>query len=145
MVTTVALILIFITNSISLRVTSCSLVMPYLLYLSSYKKVNNLYLIGILTVVYSLQTDKIFINIFIFLGCYLVFLLVQKNIKYQYLNIPIFSLIQVFLWHIIFLRKFNEVFIINLILCSIFNYIYLKIYKKEMAGAIKWKNPNLQY
>ncbi|MFK4785431.1 hypothetical protein [Fusobacterium sp. MFO224] len=137
MVTTVALILIFITNSISLRVTSCSLVMPYLLYLSSYKKVNNLYLIGILTVVYSLQTDKIFINIFIFLGCYLVFLLVQKNIKYQYLNIPIFSLIQVFLWHIIFLRKFNEVFIINLVLCSIFNYIYLKIYKKEMAGAIK--------
>ncbi|MDP0506413.1 MAG: hypothetical protein Q7K47_04195 [Fusobacterium sp. JB019] len=137
MVTTLALILIFITNSISLRVTSCSLVMPYLLYLSSYKKVNNLYLVGLLTVVYSLQTDKIFINIFIFLGFYLIFLLIQKNIKYQYLNIPIFSLVQVFLWHIIFLRKINEVFIINLILCSIFNYIYLKIYRKEMAGAIK--------
>ncbi|MDP0493672.1 MAG: hypothetical protein Q7K48_05200 [Fusobacterium sp. JB021] len=137
MVTTLALILIFITNSISLRVTSCSLVMPYLLYLSSYKKVNNLYLVGLLTVVYSLQTDKIFINIFIFLGFYLIFLLIQKNIKYQYLNIPIFSLVQVLLWHIIFLRKINEVFIINLILCSIFNYIYLKIYRKEMAGAIK--------
>lgn len=137
MITALALILIFITNSISLRVTSCSLVMPYLLYLSSYKKVNNLYLVGLLTVVYSLQTDKIFINIFIFLGFYLIFLLIQKNIKYQYLNIPIFSLVQVFLWHIIFLRKINEVFIINLILCSIFNYIYLKIYRKEMAGAIK--------
>lgn len=137
MITALALILIFITNSISLRVTSCSLVMPYLLYLSSYKKVNNLYLVGLLTVVYSLQTDKIFINIFIFLGFYLIFLLIQKNIKYQYLNIPIFSLVQVLLWHIIFLRKINEVFIINLILCSIFNYIYLKIYRKEMAGAIK--------
>jgi len=145
MVTTLALILIFITNSISLRVTSCSLVMPYLLYLSSYKKVNNLYLVGLLTVVYSLQTDKIFINIFIFLGFYLIFLLIQKNIKYQYLNIPIFSLVQVFLCHIIFLRKINEVFIINLILCSIVNYIYLKIYRKEMAGAIKWRNLNLQY
>lgn len=79
MISTLVLILIFIIDSISLRVTSCSLVMPYLLYLSTYKKVNNLYLIALLTLVYSLQTDKIFINIFIFLGFYLIFLLVQKK------------------------------------------------------------------
>lgn len=137
MIDTLVLVLIFVTNSISLRVTSCSLVMPYLLYLSSNKKINNLYLIGLLTLVYSLQTDKIFINIFIFLGFYLLFLLVQKNLKYQYLNIPIFSLIQVFLWYLVFLRKINEVFIINLILCSFVNYIFLTFYKKEVAGVIK--------
>jgi len=111
--------------------------MPYLLYLSTYKKVNNLYLIALLTLVYSLQTDKIFINIFIFLGFYLIFLLVQKNIKYQYLNIPIFSLIQIFLWYIVFLKKINTIFIINFILCSFINYIFLKIHNKKIAGVIK--------
>lgn len=137
MISALVLILIFIIDSISLRVTSCSLVMPYLLYLSTYKKVNNLYLIALLTLVYSLQTDKIFINIFVFLGFYLIFLLVQKNIKYQYLNIPIFSLIQIFLWYIVFLRKINAIFIINFILCSFVNYIFLKVHNKKIAGVIK--------
>lgn len=137
MITTFVLILIFIINSISLKITSVVLVMPYLLYLSNYRREKNLLLIFLLSVIFSLQTDKLFFNSAAFFIFYFIFLLIRKHIKYQYLNIPIFSLIQMILWQIVFLKEVKPILIASFVLCNLVNFLYLKIYKRKFVGVIK--------
>ncbi len=132
------LILIFIVGSISIQISNGIFIMPYLLYLTNLKTEKSIILVGITGVIYALQTDKILEILFFFAVFYIVFYQILKHLKYTYVNIVIFSLAEQVLWWLVFEKDLDYIGIfIPFIFYNLFNYLFMKIYKKTKAGAVK--------
>lgn len=132
------MILIFIVGSISIQISGGIFIMPYLLYLTSLKTEKSLILVGITGLIYSLQTDRLLEILAYFILFYVIFYNVLKHLKYTFMNILIFSLIEQILWWGAFEKGLDYLGIfIPFIFYNIFNYLFMKIYRKTKAGVVQ--------
>lgn len=137
MLNIVYIVLIFIISSISIQISSGIFIMPYILYLANLKTKLSCFLLLIIGIIYSLQTDKIFFILFFFGLYYLIFYCFFKYINYTYMNIIFFSVIEQILWTLIFEKQIDYITIIfPFIFYNIFNLIFMRIHKKIEAGVI---------
>ena len=130
------IVLIFIVGSISIQISNGIFIMPYLLYQTTLKTEKSLILVGVAGLIYSLQTDMTLEILVWFAVFYIIFYNMLKHIKYTYINILIFSLAEQILWWGAFEKGLDYFGIfVPFIFYNIFNYIFMKIYKKTKAGA----------
>lgn len=138
MLNIIYIILIFIISSISIQISSGIFIMPYILYLTNFKKKTSFFLVLLIGVIYALQTEKILIILFFFVLYYIIFYNVLKYLHYTYMNIIFFSIIEQVLWIVTFEKRIDFIgIIVSFIVYNIFNLIFMKIYKKIKAGVIK--------
>ncbi len=132
------IVLIFIVGSISIQISNGIFIMPYLLYLTTLKTEKSLILVGVTGLIYSLQTDMALEILAWFALFYVIFYNILKHIKYTYINIVIFSVAEQILWWAAFEKGLDYLGIfIPFIFYNIFNYIFMRIYKKTKAGVVQ--------
>ena len=131
------LILIFIVGSISIQISNGIFIMPYLLYDKSSAK-KSIVLTAVMGIVYALQTDKVIEILFFFALFYIIFYQILKYLKYTYMNVVIFSLAEQILWAVVFEKGLDYIGIfIPFVFYNLFNLLFMKLYKKTRAGAVK--------
>lgn len=134
----VYMILVFIIISMSIQISGGIFIMPYLLYLANSKTYKSIIITSVIALIYSLQTDMFFKVLIFFIIFYILFIQVLKYFQYIYINILFFSLIEQIIWCIFFEREFNFIRIfMAFIFYNLFNYIFIKIYKKSKTGVVQ--------
>ena len=132
------LILIFIVGSISIQISNGILIMPYLLYLTTLQTKKSIVLTAVIGIVYALQTDKVIEILFFFALFYIIFYQILKYLEYTYMNVVIFSLAEQILWAVVFEKGLDYIGIfIPFVFYNLFNLLFMKLYKKTRAGAVK--------
>lgn len=132
------LILIFIVGSISIQISNGIFIMPYLLYLTNLKTEKSIILTIVMAVIYALQTEKIVEILLFFILFYIIFYQILKYLEYSYINIIIFSLIEQIIWALVFEKGLDYIGIfVPFVFYNIFNFIFIKIYKKTRVGVVK--------
>ena len=132
------IVLIFIVGSISIQISNGIFIMPYLLYQTTFKTEKSLILVGVAGLIYSLQTDMTLEILVWFAVFYIIFYNMLKHIKYTYINILIFSLAEQILWWGAFEKGLDYIGIfIPFVFYNLFNLLFMKLYKKTRAGAVK--------
>lgn len=132
------LILIFIVGSISIQISNGIFIMPYLLYLTTLQTKKSIVLTAVIGIVYALQTDKVIEILFFFALFYIIFYQILKYLEYTYMNVVIFSLAEQILWAVVFEKGLDYIGIfIPFVFYNLFNLLFMKLYKKTRAGAVK--------
>ncbi|MCF2625748.1 hypothetical protein I6E17_06090 [Fusobacterium perfoetens] len=132
------LILIFIVGSISIQISNGIFIMPYLLYLTNLKTEKSIILAAVMGVIYSLQTERIVEILFFFALFYIIFYQILKHLEYTYINVVIFSVAEQILWALVFEKGLDYIGIfVPFVFYNLFNLLFMKLYKKTKAGAVK--------
>ena len=132
------LILIFIVGSISIQISNGIFIMPYLLYLTNLKTEKSIILAAVMGVIYSLQTERIVEILFFFALFYIIFYQILKHLEYTYINVVIFSVAEQILWALVFEKDLDYIGIfVPFVFYNLFNLLFMKLYKRTKAGAVK--------
>lgn len=128
MVYIVALILIFIETTISVKILSMIVTLPFLTMTSSKNYKIGIGMLLLTSKIYSLQNESYIRYLFIFILLYLISHLVLTQMTYSKENILIFIVLQMGILTLFFRKHLglNE-YIFNGIGMAIFNYIFIKI------------------
>lgn len=127
MVNVVALILIFIESTLSVKILSMIITLPFLTMLSSKNYKIGIFFLLLVSQIHSLQSESFIRYFFIFTSLYVISYFVLTQLSYSRENILIFTCIQLAILALFF-RDYLELseYIFNGIGMVIFNYIFIK-------------------
>ena len=112
-----------------------AITLSFFVFLIAQKRESNIFLMGIIIIILSLQTNDFFKVISIFIGAYYLINFLFLNLSYNRRNIALLTLIQSGIYCMLSLKNFKLMYLIfNIIGFIILNYIYICISKKKEKG-----------
>lgn len=128
----ISFLMIILEVSLPFSVNMYGVTLPFLTYLVSVKKEKEVFLVVVIALIRSLQTDKFFEILVILLISYYLFYYVFTHMAYGKISIALISFLQGIIYFILSRNNFNkEYFFINICIFIVLNYIYMKISKKK--------------
>lgn len=132
MIYILSLLGILVENSLPFSANVYIITLSFFIYLVSMKQKRDLAIVGVISLLISLQTDS-FLRLFMILVLsYFIVSYIFINLSYRKVNVVIISLIQIAIYAIMALKNIKiDYLIINFIGCMILNYMYIKISEKK--------------
>ena len=132
MIYILSLLGILVENSLPFSANVYIITLSFFIYLVSMKQKRALAIVGVISLLISLQTDS-FLRLFMVLVLsYFIVSYIFVNLSYRKVNIVVISLIQIAIYAIMTLKNIKiDYLIINFIGCMILNYMYIKISEKK--------------
>ncbi len=137
MIYILSLLGILVENSLPFSANVYIITLSFFIYLVSMKQKRALAIVGVISLLISLQTDS-FLRLFMILVLsYFIVSYIFVNLSYRKVNIVVISLIQIAIYAIMTLKNIKiDYLIINFIGCMILNYMYIKISEKKKVSEV---------
>lgn len=128
----ISFFMVIIEVSLPFAANMYGVTLPFLTYLVSMKKDREVFLVILLALIHSLQTDNFFEILVILLISYYIFYYIFAHLTYGKTSIVLVTFLQGMIYYILSISNFRrEYFIVNICIFIILNYIYMRISKKK--------------
>lgn len=106
--------------------------LPFLTYLVSMKKEREVFLVIVLALLHSLQTNSFFEILIILLVSYYTFYYIFTHLTYGKTSIILITFLQGIIYYVLSINNFRrEYFVVNICIFIILNYVYMRISRKK--------------
>lgn len=132
MIYVISFFMVIIEVSLPLAANMYGVTLPFLTYLVSMKKEREVFLVVLLALFHSLQTDKFFEILVILLVSYYLFYYIFTHLTYGKTSIVLVTVLQGIIYYVLSINNFRkEYFLVNICIFIILNYVYMKISRKK--------------
>lgn len=132
MIYVISFFMVIIEVSLPLAANMYGVTLPFLTYLVSTKKEREVFLVVLLALFHSLQTDKFFEILVILLVSYYLFYYIFTHLTYGKTSIVLVTVLQGIIYYVLSINNFRkEYFLVNICIFIILNYVYMKISRKK--------------
>lgn len=128
----ISFFMIIIEVSLPLAGNMYGVTLPFLTYLVSMKKDREVFLVIVLALLHSLQTNSFFEILIILLVSYYIFYYIFTHLTYGKTSIILITFLQGIIYYVLSINNFRkEYFVVNICIFIILNYVYMRISRKK--------------
>lgn len=128
----ISFFMIIIEVSLPLAGNMYGVTLPFLTYLVSMKKEREIFLVIVLALLHSLQTNSFFEILIILLVSYYIFYYIFTHLTYGKTSIILITFLQGIIYYVLSINNFRkEYFVVNICIFIILNYVYMRISRKK--------------
>lgn len=128
----ISFFMIIIEVSLPLAGNMYGVTLPFLTYLVSMKKEREVFLVIVLALLHSLQTNSFFEILIILLVSYYIFYYIFTHLTYGKTSIILITFLQGIIYYVLSINNFRrEYFVVNICIFIILNYVYMRISRKK--------------
>lgn len=128
----ISFFMVIIEVSLPLAGNMYGVTLPFLTYLVSMKKDREVFLVIILALLHSLQTNSFFEILIILLVSYYIFYYIFTHLTYGKTSIILITFLQGIIYYVLSINNFRrEYFVVNICIFIILNYVYMRISRKK--------------
>ena len=128
----ISFFMVIIEVSLPLAGNMYGVTLPFLTYLVSMKKEREVFLVIILALLHSLQTNSFFEILIILLVSYYIFYYIFTHLTYGKTSIILITFLQGIIYYVLSINNFRkEYFVVNICIFIILNYVYMRISRKK--------------
>lgn len=128
----ISFFMVIIEVSLPLAGNMYGVTLPFLTYLVSMKKEREVFLVIVLALSHSLQTNSFFEILIILLVSYYIFYYIFTHLTYGKTSIILITFLQGIIYYVLSINNFRrEYFVVNICIFIILNYVYMRISRKK--------------
>lgn len=128
----ISFFMVIIEVSLPLAGNVYGVTLPFLTYLVSMKKEREVFLVIVLALLHSLQTNSFFEILIILLVSYYIFYYIFTHLTYGKTSIILITFLQGIIYYVLSINNFRrEYFVVNICIFIILNYVYMRISRKK--------------
>lgn len=128
----ISFFMVIIEVSLPLAGNMYGVTLPFLTYLVSIKKEREVFLVIVLALLHSLQTNSFFEILIILLVSYYIFYYIFTHLTYGKTSIILITFLQGIIYYVLSINNFRrEYFVVNICIFIILNYVYMRISRKK--------------
>lgn len=128
----ISFFMVIIEVSLPLAGNMYGVTLPFLTYLVSMKKDREVFLVIVLALLHSLQTNSFFEILIILLVSYYIFYYIFTHLTYGKTSIILIAFLQGIIYYVLSINNFRkEYFVVNICIFIILNYVYMRISRKK--------------
>lgn len=128
----ISFFMVIIEVSLPLAGNMYGVTLPFLTYLVSMKKEREVFLVIVLALLHSLQTNSFFEMLIILLVSYYIFYYIFTHLTYGKTSIILITFLQGIIYYVLSINNFRkEYFVVNICIFIILNYVYMRISRKK--------------
>ncbi len=128
----ISFFMVIIEVSLPLAGNMYGVTLPFLTYLVSMKKEKEVFLVIVLALLHSLQTNSFFEILIILLVSYYIFYYIFTHLTYGKTSIILITFLQGIIYYVLSINNFRrEYFVVNICIFIILNYVYMRISRKK--------------
>lgn len=128
----ISFFMVIIEVSLPLAGNMYGVTLPFLTYLVSMKKEREVFLVIVLALLHSLQTNSFFEILIILLVSYYIFYYIFTHLTYGKTSIILITFLQGIIYYVLSINNFRkEYFVVNICIFIILNYVYMRISRKK--------------
>ena len=128
----ISFFMVIIEVSLPLAGNMYGVTLPFLTYLVSMKKEREVFLVIVLGLLHSLQTNSYFEILIILLVSYYIFYYIFTHLTYGKTSIILITFLQGIIYYVLSINNFRrEYFVVNICIFIILNYVYMRISRKK--------------
>lgn len=128
----ISFFMVIIEVSLPLAGNIYGVTLPFLTYLVSMKKEREVFLVIVLALLHSLQTNSFFEILIILLVSYYIFYYIFTHLTYGKTSIILITFLQGIIYYVLSINNFRrEYFVVNICIFIILNYVYMRISRKK--------------
>lgn len=128
----ISFFMVIIEVSLPLAGNMYGVTLPFLTYLVSMKKEREVFLVILLALLHSLQTNSFFEILIILLVSYYIFYYIFTHLTYGKTSIILITFLQGIIYYVLSINNFRrEYFVVNICIFIILNYVYMRISRKK--------------
>lgn len=128
----ISFFMVIIEVSLPLAGNMYGVTLPFLTYLVSMKKEREVFLVIVLALLHSLQTNSFFEILIILLVSYYIFYYIFTHLTYGKTSIILIAFLQGIIYYVLSINNFRkEYFVVNICIFIILNYVYMRISRKK--------------
>lgn len=128
----ISFFMVIIEVSLPLAGNMYGVTLPFLTYLVSMKKDREIFLVIVLALLHSLQTNSFFEILIILLVSYYIFYYIFTHLTYGKTSIILITFLQGIIYYVLSINNFRrEYFVVNICIFIILNYVYMRISRKK--------------
>lgn len=128
----ISFFMVIIEVSLPLAGNMYGVTLPFLTYLVSMKKEREVFLVIVLALLHSLQTNSFFEILIILLVSYYIFYYIFTHLTYGKTSIILITFLQGIIYYVLSINNFRrEYFGVNICIFIILNYVYMRISRKK--------------
>lgn len=128
----ISFFMVIIEVSLPLAGNMYGVTLPFLTYLVSMKKEREVFLVIVLVLLHSLQTNSFFEILIILLVSYYIFYYIFTHLTYGKTSIILITFLQGIIYYVLSINNFRrEYFVVNICIFIILNYVYMRISRKK--------------
>lgn len=128
----ISFFMVIIEVSLPLAGNMYGVTLPFLTYLVSMKKEREIFLVIVLALLHSLQTNSFFEILIILLVSYYIFYYIFTHLTYGKTSIILITFLQGIIYYVLSINNFRkEYFVVNICVFIILNYVYMRISRKK--------------
>lgn len=128
----ISFFMVIIEVSLPLAGNMHGVTLPFLTYLVSMKKEREVFLVIVLALLHSLQTNSFFEILIILLVSYYIFYYIFTHLTYGKTSIILITFLQGIIYYVLSINNFRkEYFVVNICIFIILNYVYMRISRKK--------------
>lgn len=128
----ISFFMVIIEVSLPLAGNMYGVTLPFLTYLVSMKKEREVFLVIILALLHSLQSNSFFEILIILLVSYYIFYYIFTHLTYGKTSIILITFLQGIIYYVLSINNFRkEYFVVNICIFIILNYVYMRISRKK--------------
>lgn len=128
----ISFFMVIIEVSLPLAGNMYGVTLPFLTYLVSMKKDREVFLVIVLALLHSLQTNSFFEILIILLVSYYIFYYIFTHLTYGKTSIILITFLQGIIYYVLSINNFRkEYFVVNICIFIILNYVYMRISRKK--------------
>lgn len=128
----ISFFMVIIEVSLPLAGNMYGVTLPFLTYLVSMKKEREIFLVIVLALLHSLQTNSFFEILIILLVSYYIFYYIFTHLTYGKTSIILITFLQGIIYYVLSINNFRkEYFVVNICIFIILNYVYMRISRKK--------------
>lgn len=128
----ISFFMVIIEVSLPLAGNMYGITLPFLTYLVSMKKEREVFLVIVLALLHSLQTNSFFEILIILLVSYYIFYYIFTHLTYGKTSIILITFLQGIIYYVLSINNFRrEYFVVNICIFIILNYVYMRISRKK--------------
>lgn len=128
----ISFFMVIIDVSLPLAGNMYGVTLPFLTYLVSMKKEREVFLVIVLALLHSLQTNSFFEILIILLVSYYIFYYIFTHLTYGKTSIILITFLQGIIYYVLSINNFRrEYFVVNICIFIILNYVYMRISRKK--------------
>lgn len=130
----ISFFMVIIEVSLPLAGNMYGVTLPFLTYLVSMKKEREIFLVIVLALLHSLQTNSFFEILIILLVSYYIFYYIFTHLTYGKTSIILITFLQGIIYYVLSINNFRkEYFVVNICIFIILNYVYMRISRKRIV------------
>ena len=128
----ISFFMVIIEVSLPLAGNMYGVTLPFLTYLVSMKKEREVFLVIVLALLHSLQTNSFFEIVIILRLSYYIFYYIFTHLTYGKTSIILITFLQGIIYYVLSINNFRrEYFVVNICIFIILNYVYMRISRKK--------------